>query len=100
MYIIFRKPFEMGDRIQIGNSEGDILDISFFEFTMMEIKNWVKADQSTGRIIHIPNGLLFTRPIINYNQAMNYIWNEIPIMVTFESNWEKAKRISLRNLRN
>lgn len=95
VYIVFKKPFEMGDRVQIGNSEGDILDIGFFEFTMMEIKNWVNADQSTGRIIHIPNGLLFTRPVVNYNQAMNNIWNEIPILITYESNWEKAKKILL-----
>jgi small-conductance mechanosensitive channel len=95
VYILFKKPFVMGDRIQIDNSEGDIIDIGFFEFTMMEIKNWVAADQSTGRIVHIPNGLLFTRPVVNYNQAMNYIWNEIPILVTFESNWKKAKKILL-----
>lgn len=95
IYIMVRKPFEMGDRIQIEGSEGDILDISFFKTTMLEIKNWVKADQSTGRIIHIPNGFVFTKPIANYNQAMNYIWNEIPIMITFESNWEKAKQILL-----
>lgn len=63
MYILLRKPFEMGDRIQIGISEGDILDINFFEFTMLEIKNWVEADQSTGRIIHIPNGFVFTQAI-------------------------------------
>jgi len=95
VYIIFKKPFVMGDRIQINDSEGDIIDIGFFEFTMMEIKNWVGADQSTGRIIHMPNGLLFTRPIVNYNQAMDYIWNEIPVMITFESNWVKAKEILL-----
>ena len=95
VYILIKKPFEMGDRIQIGSSEGDVLDISFFEFTLLEIKNWVEADQSTGRIIHMPNGLLFTRPVFNYNQAMDYIWNEVPLMISFESNWQKAKEILL-----
>jgi small-conductance mechanosensitive channel len=93
VYIIVKKPFEMGDRIQINNIEGDILNIGFFEFTLLEIKNWVKADQSTGRIIHVPNGLLFTQPVMNYNQAMDFIWNETPILITFESNWQKAKEI-------
>lgn len=95
VYILIKKPFEMGDRIQIGTSEGDVLDISFFEFTLLEIKNWVEADQSTGRIIHMPNGLLFTQPVFNYNQAMDYIWNEVPLMISFESNWQKAKEILL-----
>lgn len=95
IYIIVKKPFDMGDRIQIEKVEGDILDIGFFEFTLLEIKNWVDADQSTGRIIHIPNGLIFTKPVMNYNQAMDFIWHEIPFMITFESNWEKAKKILL-----
>ena len=93
VYIVVKKPFEMGDRIQINDIEGDILDIGFFKFTLLEIKNWVKADQSTGRIVHVPNGLLFTQPTMNYNQAMDFIWNEMPVMITFESNWEKAKQI-------
>lgn len=95
VYIVVKKPFEMGDRIQIKHTEGDILGIGFFEFTLLEIKNWVEADQSTGRIIHVPNGLLFTQPVMNYNQAMDYIWNETPILITFESDWKKAKQILL-----
>ncbi len=92
-FIVSKKPFVIGDRIQIENTEGDILDIGFFEFTMLEIKNWVKADQSTGRIVHIPNGLLFTKTIMNYNQALNYIWIEVSVNLTFESNYKKAKNI-------
>lgn len=95
IYIIFRKPFEMGDRIEIGPVAGDVLDISTMEFALMEIGNWVNAEQSTGRIIYVPNGKVFTEPVMNYNQAFNYIWNEIPITLTFESNWEKAKQILL-----
>ncbi|MCB0666050.1 MAG: mechanosensitive ion channel [Saprospiraceae bacterium] len=96
VYIIIKKPFDMGDRIQIKSVEGDILDIGFFEFTLLEIKNWVEADQSTGRIIHIPNGLVFNNPVMNYNQAMDFIWHEVPFRITFESNWKKAKEILLQ----
>lgn len=95
VYIIFQKPFELGDRIQIGKLQGDVLDISLFQFSMMEIGTWVDADQSTGRIIHIPNGKIFTDALLNYNQGFPYIWNEIPILLTFESNWRKAKEILL-----
>jgi small-conductance mechanosensitive channel len=59
----------------------------------MEIGNWVNADQSTGRVIHIPNALVFSEPLANYSKGFQYIWNEVPILVTFESNWEKAKDI-------
>ena len=59
----------------------------------MEIGEWVHADQSTGRLMHVPNGVLFTKPMANYTEGFEHIWNEISIMVTFESNWESAKAI-------
>jgi len=93
IFIIWRKPFEVGDRIQIGNQSGDVIDIRIFQFTLMEIGNWVDADQSTGRVIHIPNGKVFTEPQANYHKGFQYIWNEVPVLVTFESNWKKAKEI-------
>jgi small-conductance mechanosensitive channel len=92
-FILWRKPFEVGDRIQIGNHAGDVIDVRIFQFTLMEIGNWVDADQSTGRVIHVPNGKVFTETTANYTKGFQHIWNEIPVLVTFESDWEKAKAI-------
>jgi len=93
LFILIRKPFIIGDRVQIGENTGDIIDIRLFQFTMLEIGNWVEADQSTGRIIHLPNGKVFLEPQANYSSGFEYIWNEIKVLITFESNWEKAKSI-------
>ena len=93
VFIMWRRPFEVGDRIQIGGQAGDVIDIRIFQFTLMEIGNWVDADQSTGRVIHIPNGKVFTEALANYHKGFQYIWNEIPVLITFESNWDKAKNI-------
>jgi small-conductance mechanosensitive channel len=91
VFILWRKPFEVGDRIEIGPYAGDVVDQRIFQFSMMEIGNWVDSDQSTGRILHIPNGMIFTSGVANYTHGPDYIWNEIPVLVTFESDWEKAK---------
>ena len=93
IYIIVRRPFSAGDRIQIGKYSGDVIDILFFKFTLMEIGNWVDADQSTGRLIHIPNNKVLTEVIANYGQGFQFIWNEIPVLITFESDWRNAKKI-------
>ncbi len=93
LFIIIRKPFEVGDRVQIGDQSGDIIDIRVFQFTINEIGNWVDADQSTGRIIHIPNGKVFIESQTNYTQGFSHIWNELGVLVTFESNWQQAKKI-------
>ena len=92
-FILIRQPFKVGDRIQIGKVSGDVIDIRLFQFSVNEIGNWVDSDQSTGRIIHIPNGIVFTEPQANYTAGFEYIWNEIPVLVTFESDWIKAKQI-------
>jgi small-conductance mechanosensitive channel len=95
-YIVWRRPFEVGERIQIGPHAGDVIDLRLFQFTLNEIGNWVDADQSTGRIIHIPNGRVFVDPVANYDKGFKYIWNEVPVLVTFESDWRKAKEILTR----
>ncbi len=93
VFLVWRRPFEVGDRIQIGEHRGDVIDLRIFQFTLMEIGNWVDADQSTGRVIHIPNGKVFTEMQANYSKGFRYIWNEVPVLITFESNWTKAKDI-------
>lgn len=98
LFIIARKPFVIGDRIEIGQVAGDVIDFRIFQFTIMEIGNWVDADQSTGRIIHIPNHKVFTENLANYSAGFEHIWNEIEVVFTFESDRKKARAILERIL--
>jgi small-conductance mechanosensitive channel len=93
IFIMSRRPFKVGDRIQIGTFSGDVIDTRLFQFSMIEIGNWVASDQSTGRIVHVPNSKALREPICNYETGFEYIWHEIPVLITFESNWKKAKEI-------
>jgi small-conductance mechanosensitive channel len=93
IFLTIRRPFTVGDRIQIGDHAGDVIDLRLFAFSLVEIGNWVDADQSTGRILHVPNGRVFQDTVANYTQGFNFIWDEIPVTVTFESDWRKAKEI-------
>ena len=85
LYILTRRPLRVGDRVEIDGTIGDVVDIRLVRFSLIEIGNWVDADQSTGRLIHVPNGLLFTKPIANYTEGFDYIWDEVPVLITFES---------------
>ncbi len=95
IFISVRKPFVVGDRIQIGDHRGDVIDLRLFQFSLIEIGNWVDADQSTGRIIHVPNGWVFKQTTANYTAGFKFIWDEIAVMVTFESDWRRAKELLL-----
>lgn len=92
-YILLRRPFKVGDRIEIDGQAGDVVDVRSQRFSILEIKNWVDADQSTGRIIQIPNGLLFSKPLANYTEGFPYIWHEVPMLVTFESDWKRGEEL-------
>jgi small-conductance mechanosensitive channel len=99
LYIVWRRPFVVGDRVEIDGIMGDVIDVRVFSFNLLEVGRRIDAEQSTGRIIHFPNSVVFKQPIVNTHQGYPYIWNEIPVMVTFESDWEKAKTI-LTNIIN
>jgi small-conductance mechanosensitive channel len=93
LFIILRRPFEIGDRIEIEGIAGDVIDIRLFQFSLLEIGNWVDADQSTGRIVQVPNGKVLRAATASFNKGFEYIWHEIPVLITFESDWKKAKAI-------
>ena len=93
LWILVRQPFKVGDRIQLGDVAGDVVDIGPLTFSLLEIGNWVHDDQSTGRIIHLPNASVFRNNISSYTHGFEYIWNELRVVVTFESDWHKARDV-------
>ncbi|MCD6325973.1 mechanosensitive ion channel [bacterium] len=95
IFIHWRRPFSIGDRIEIAGHAGDVIDLNLFQFTLLEVGNWVEADHSTGRIIHVPTAKVLSEPLANYTKGFAYIWNELRIQITFESDWRLAKTILL-----
>jgi small-conductance mechanosensitive channel len=85
--------YEIGNRIEVGGKFGDIIDISLFYTTILEIREWVNGDQVTGRITSIPNGLVLSQVVNNYTKDHHFLWDEISIPVTYESDWKSAIRI-------
>ncbi|MCK5260443.1 MAG: mechanosensitive ion channel family protein [Candidatus Omnitrophica bacterium] len=98
--ILIRHPFEAGDRVEINGIKGDVIDIRLFQTSLLEIGNWVDADQSTGRIVNFPNSFVFKHENYNYSRGFEFIWHEIPILVTFESDWERGREIMMAHAKN
>ncbi|MFW6024823.1 MAG: mechanosensitive ion channel family protein [Candidatus Woesearchaeota archaeon] len=95
-FILWKRPLKIGDRIEVDGVAGDVVDIRAFQFSMIEIGNWVKADQSTGRLVHIPNGKVLSSEVFNYSSEFNLIWDEVSVLITFESDWKKTKELLLK----
>lgn len=81
--------YEIGNRIEINGKCGDIIDISILYTTILEIREWVHGDQATGRITSIPNGLVLSTVVNNYTKDHHFLWDEISIPVTYESDWNR-----------
>ncbi len=94
--IAFTGEFKPGDRIQVEKEAGDVLDINIFYTTLMEIQEWVDGDQYTGRFIQIPNGFILNKTVKNYTKDFSFIWDEIYLMLTYDSNWKKAMEIATK----
>jgi small-conductance mechanosensitive channel len=94
--VIIKRPFDIGDRVEFSGHVGDVIDIRVFQTSLLEVGNWVGGDQSTGRIINVPNSAVFRNLNANYTKGFPFIWNEQTIVVTFESDWKRAKEIILQ----
>ncbi len=84
-------PYGVGDRIGVGDVHGDVIDIGLMYTRILEIKDWVPADQATGRIVTVPNGAILGDPVNNYTANNSFLWDEIRIPLTYDSDWQTAK---------
>jgi len=82
--------YRVGDRIEINSKYGDVIDIHILYTTLMEMKEWVAGDQATGRLSIIPNGTVLSTIINNYTKDNNFLWDEIAIPITYDSDWNEA----------
>jgi small-conductance mechanosensitive channel len=93
--IIISGYYRVGDRISIDDKSGDVMDIGIFNTTLMEIRGWIGGDQPSGRLLVIPNSLVITRSFYNYTSDHSFVWDEISIPLTYDSDWRKAREIIL-----
>ena len=87
IYIILRDPYSIGDRIQINEFKGDVIEISYFDTTLWECGGeYLTNDLPSGRLIRFPNSLILQTEVYNYSwEDFKYIWNEIPFYVAYTS---------------
>ncbi len=86
-----RQLYRIGDRVEIGGTRGYVTDIGLMETTLQEFGEWMPADTYTGRLVGVPNGLVFDHPVRNYTKDFPFIWDAVETLVTYESDIDAAK---------
>jgi small-conductance mechanosensitive channel len=92
----FSKLYAVGDRVQIGDTRGDVIDIGLLRTTLLETGNWVSRDLYNGRIVRIPNSTVLKGSVFNYSQGFHFIWDEIKVLLTTTSDFQLAREMLLR----
>jgi small-conductance mechanosensitive channel len=85
--------YTAGDRIELQKMSGDVIDIGFFYTRLLEIGSWISGDQYSGRLLLIPNSTIFGTSVINYTQHFSYIWDEVSLPITYDSDLDGAIRV-------
>ncbi len=91
--------YRVGDRVEINSRKGDVIDIDILYTTLMEMGEWMSGDQPTGRLTIIPNGYILSGSVNNYTKDHTFLWNEISVPITYDSDWKEAVAIILSVVR-
>jgi small-conductance mechanosensitive channel len=106
LVILRGNTFTVGDRITMGGVRGDVISLGFLQTRIMEMgepptvqgdsnKVWVRARQYTGRIVSVTNDKVFDEPIFNYTREFPFLWEEIKIPVSYQTDRRLAETILL-----
>lgn len=87
LYLVFRHPYQVGDRIELGTLKGDVMEIRYLDTVVRECSgSYLGNDRASGRIIHFPNAIVLKSDVINYSGPFKpFIWNETAIQIAYTS---------------
>ena len=97
IYLVFRRSYLVGDRIQIKGFRGDVVEINYLDTSILECSgDYLGNDRRSGRTIRFPNSLILREEIINYSgPQIPFIWNETAIQIAFTSDLQFLEGVLL-----
>ncbi|SHH70357.1 mechanosensitive ion channel family protein [Halobaculum gomorrense] len=86
-YVMLKRPYAVGDRVQMGEMNGDVIAVDFLVTTLWEINGpLVSSNQPSGRVVTVPNSQVLSSEVVNFaGVGFPYVWNELTIQVAYET---------------
>ena len=96
IYLLIRKPYDVGDRIRIGNVYGDVISVSYIDTTLWEFNgDYLSGDHPSGRLIRFANSKVFSEYVYNYSWPLfPFIWNELNFYLSHGSDFKFVTEIT------
>lgn len=83
--------YSIGDRIEINDLRGDVVDFSLFTTTLLEVGPGDTSHQHTGRAVVIPNSLLLSHPVLNETYTDEYVLHTMTVPLRGDDDWHQAE---------
>jgi len=95
VYIMAKQPYLVGDRVRIGETKGDVIEVDFLVTTLWEVGGeLVSTNQPSGRVVTVPNSMVLASEVTNFGGGgSEYVWNELVVQVSYETDIETASEI-------
>lgn len=94
-YKTFARPFSVGDRIQVGDIRGDVVDIGLLSTQLLEVGPKDYTQQLTGRTITIPNAIFLNTKIFNetdnISEARDFVLHVFKVPIKNNNKWKEHK---------
>lgn len=93
-WLTYKGSLKLGDRVTLGGSTGDVLDISMLYTTILASRSPVMDDVTqAGKIIRVPNSQLLVGSLVNYHSTSDFENAEVPVYLGDPRQVERACKI-------
>jgi small-conductance mechanosensitive channel len=93
LHLSSRTGVNVGARVEVNGVVGDVIDVGVLKTTVMEVGNLVYGNQTTGRVVSIPNFSFLSQNVFIETVGSAFVWQELKLVVTYESDWARAEAI-------
>jgi len=91
-YIVLNRPYDVGDRVEIADIRGDVIEVGFLATTLWEVGGrLVSSGQPSGRVVTVPNAAVLSSQVVNDTALFEYVWSEVTVQVAYETDLNFAR---------
>jgi len=92
-FLIGKYGIRVGDRVQIGDVTGEVVDIGLVRIHIMELGG-PSDSQPTGRVVAFSNSIVFqpTAGVFKQIPGTNFIWHELKLTLSSDADYNGAKQ--------
>jgi small-conductance mechanosensitive channel len=92
-FLIGKYGIRVGDRVQVGDVTGEVVDIGLVRMHIMELGG-PSDSQPTGRVVAFSNSIVFqpTSGVFKQIPGTSFIWHELKLTLSSETEYSSAKQ--------